>query len=427
MKIVLNSYTGIGTWLLTLLEAEGHVPFYHYIGKRDKGDACLAGLVPEPMYGEIVYSKYDLSLFDLTGKPREAERSLSLTPTLGDSMLASRLEEDRLFGIEIMEQSGIEVPPYEVFDTIDAARRFVTKTKKRYVFKPYGGQDQSSTTTYVSHNFEDLLEYLDNLDEQTHGASFILQEFVENGCEISTESYFNGEDFYLVNATLEEKKFMNDGLGPATGCAGNLVWCYATPPKVFTEGLAKLGEFLREQNYRGMCDLNTICTTDKVYGLEWTPRFGYDASFTLFSLLPRGSVGDFLYGIASGERVDHIQPYTGRYAASVRTSIPPYPLEELKIGLQQIGVPLGGLTPDDLSRFWLWDAALVEDRLVTCGQAYGVIGAPIYQGDTCGEAFALVYERLKKLKIPNLQYRTDLGGVINKRLTHIESLGWLRP
>lgn len=387
---------------------------------------CLAGLVPEPFIGNVDYSKYDLSIFDLTGKPREAERSLSLTPTLGDSKLASRLEDDRLYGIEVMEQSGIDVPPYEVFDTIDAARRFVSKTKKRYVFKPYGGQDQSSMTTYVSHSHEDLLEYFDNLDEQTHGAKFILQEFIENGCEISTEAYFNGQDFYLVNATLEEKKFMNDNLGPATGCVGNLVWCYTEWPKVFKEGLLKLGEFLNAEGYRGMCDLNTICTTDKVYGLEWTPRFGYDASATLFQLLPTGTLGDFLYTIASGERADHFQP-NQLYAASVRCSIPPYPLEELKVGLQQVGVPLGGLQPDDVQSMWLWDAMLDDGKLVSCGEGYGVIGAPICTGESCGEAFYKVHARLKKLKIPNLQYRTDLHKCTEKRLTQIESLGWLRP
>lgn len=426
MKIVLNSYTGIGAWFLFKLQEEGHVVDFHYIGKPNKGELCLSGLIPEPLYGEIDYSKYDLSLFDLTGKSREAERSLENTPTIGDSKLASRLEDDRLFGIEIMEQAGINVPPYEVFDSIDAARKYVTKTKKRYVFKPDGGQDQGSMTTYASESSEDLLEYIDNLEEQTHGVRFILQEFVSNGCEVSTEAYFNGEEFYLINATIETKKFMNDELGPATGCSGNLVWCYSEPPKIFKEGLAKLGGFLNETGYRGMCDLNTIVTDTKLYGLEWTPRFGYDASATLFSLLPTNSLGDFLYGCASGERLDSIIPDTSKYATAVRCSIPPYPFEELKVGMQQQGVPLK-LEPEDLKNFWLWDAMLYKDKLVSCGQGYGVVGCPIHTGDTPEEAFHFTYERLKKLKIPNLQYRTDIAKQTITRLRRAESMGWLRP
>lgn len=426
MRIVLNSYTGIGAWFVLRLLAEGHSVDYHYIGKPDKGDACLSGIIPPAIKGGVDYSKYDLSLFDLTGKAREAEKSLKVTPTMGDSLLASRLEEDRLFGIEIMERSGINVPPWDVFDSIDAARKFVGKTKKRYVFKPFGGQDQGSMTTFVSESSDDLLEYFDNLDEQTHGAQFILQEFITGGCEVSTEAYFNGQDFYLVNATIEEKKFMDGNLGPATGCSGNLVWCYDEWPKIFKEGLLKLGEFLNASNYRGMCDLNTIVTQGKLYGLEWTPRFGYDASATLFSLLPTGTFGDFLYGIAAGERVDNIQPILGQYAAAVRCSIPPYPVEELKVGLQQVGVPLK-LEMEHLKDFWLWDGCVVEDRLVSCGQGYGVIGAPIYTSDSPLGAFSRVYNALEKLKIPNLQYRTDMAKYTLKRLKNAEAMGWLRP
>lgn len=427
MKIILNSYTGIGAWFILRLQDEGHSVYYHYTGKPDKGDGCLQGLVPGAILGDVNYGEYDLSIFDLTGKPRLADTSLRSTPTLGDSSLASKLEEDRLFGIEIMEQAGINVPPYEVFDSISAARKFVSKTKKRYVFKPNGGQDQSSMTTYVSNSADDLLEYLDNLEEQTHGVEFILQEFIPNGCELSTEAWFNGEDFYLVNGTIEEKKFMNDNLGPATGCAGNLVWAYAAKPKVFTEGLEKLGGFLYETGYRGMCDLNTILTDGKLYGLEWTPRFGYDASPTLFSLLPQGSLGDFLYAVAAGEPVASIQPYTGVYSAAVRVSIPPYPFEELKHGLQQVGVPLGEFREEYRKNFWLWDACYADGKFCTCGEGYGVIGAPIQTGSTPDEAFNRVYDKLKHFKVPNIQYRTDMCKQAVGRLRRAESMGWLRP
>ncbi len=330
LKIVFNSYTGIGAWFMLRLFDEGHSVDYHYLGKPDKGSGCLQGLVPDIFTGDCDYGKYDLSIFDLTGKAREAERSLGLTPTIGDSKLADALEDNRLFGIEIMEDFDINVPPYEVFDSISKARTFVSKTKKRYVFKPNGGQNQASATTYCSSSYEDMLEYFDKLEEFTKGQEFILQEFISGGTEISTEAYFNGEDFFLINATLEEKKFMNGNIGPNTGCAGNLVWLYTEPPKVFKQGLGKLRDYLGDVGYRGMVDLNTIVTDGELYGLEWTPRFGYDASSTLFSLLPKGYFGEFLYKIASGEDVSSIEglSYNGKFAAAVRVSIPPYPFED---------------------------------------------------------------------------------------------------
>jgi phosphoribosylamine---glycine ligase len=425
---VFNSYTGIGAWFMLRLLEEGHSVDYRYMGKIDKGNACLQGIVPDCFVGDCDYTKYDLSIFDLTGKAREAERSLQSTPTIGDSKLADELEDNRLFGIEIMEEAGINVPYYEVFSNIGTARTFISKTKKRYVFKPNGGQDQRAATTYVSTSYQDLLEYFDKLEEFTKGQEFILQEFVEGGTEISTEAYFNGEDFFLINATLEEKKFMNGNIGPNTGCAGNLVWAYRDVPKVFKEGLGRLREYLGEVNYRGMVDLNTIVTEGTLYGLEWTPRFGYDASATLFSLLPKGFFGEFLYKIAAGESVAHIEGLTSKkYAAAVRVSIPPYPFEELKHGLQQPDVPIGGIEPEELERFWLWDACLVENKLVTCGEGYGVIGCPIYMGDTPLEAFKNVYDRIKKLKIPDMQYRTDMTHYCTKRLDELDRMGWIHP
>src|SRR5437899_9738083 len=100
---------------------------------------------------------------------------------------------------------------------------------------------------------------------------------------------------------------MNDNKGPNTGYSGNLVWIYdqVNKPFIFREGLEKLKDFLKEYNYKGMIDLNTIVTDSKVYGLEWTPRFGYDASATLYSCFNNDTLGNFLGAIGSGDRPDY--------------------------------------------------------------------------------------------------------------------------
>ncbi len=89
-------------------------------------------------------------------------------------------------------------------------------------------------------------------------------------------------------------------------------------------------------------------------------------------------------------------------------------------------MPIGGIDPEDVERFWLWDACLKEDKLVTCGQGYGVIGCPIYTGDTPQEAFLHVYDRIKTLKIPDKQYRTDLTHYCVKRFDELNRMGWIR-
>lgn len=425
MKIILNSYTGIGAWFTLRLAEEGHSVDYFQQNKNCLN--ILRGLAPFPKTEKPNYSKYDLSIFDLTGKEKLAEQSASHCPTIGDSALATQLEDDRLFGIEVMEQSGITVPPYEVFNDIEEATKFVRKEKKRYVFKPFGGQDQKATTTYVSRGWKDMLGYMSKLGEDTKGASFLLQEFIEQGTEISTEAYFNGQEFIGVNHTLEEKKFMNGNIGPATGCAGNLVWFCpeGRASKTFQHGLEKLGQFLAENSYRGMVDLNSIVTQSDLYGLEWTPRFGYDASATLFSLVQKGELGNFLYAIAAGQSVPLDIFKEEWFAAGVRVSIPPYPWEEE--GIQQVGIPISGITEENAHKFYLWDAMLDGSDLVTCGEAYGVVCVPIAKGQTNNAAFYNVKQLIKELKIPDAQYRTDLHEYCGARYNVLDRQGWLRP
>lgn len=412
------TYSGYGNWFSLRFEEEGHDVDIYQMDKKYL--PILDGICPEPLLTEPNFSNYDLVLFDLTGKAKLAESVILEAPTIGDGDLPQQLEDDRLFGIEVMEDVGIDVPFYEVFDNISDAKRFVKKTNKRFVFKPFGGQDQDTACTYVSESAEDLLTYFDRLEQLSHGAQFILQEVV-NGTEVSTEAWFNGRDFYLINGTIEEKKFMNDRHGPNTGCAGNLVWIYENEPAVFKQGLGLMREWLNEYKFRGMIDLNTIVSESKVYGLEWTPRFGYDAAPTLFSII-NSDLGEFLHQIASGD-VPSLM-FKNKFAASVRLSIPPYP-GEFK-GKHPQGIVISGLSEDDIIKdCYLYDTMLEKDELVSAGIS-GFLCCPIGTGTSVCEAFDVVCEKIKHIKVPDLQYRTDIKKCCEERYKVLELQGWLR-
>lgn len=421
-KLVLCSKDAYGAWFLLRWLEEGHSVDYYL--KDQHKDCVLGGLIPESKDIAPDFGRYDLAIFDVTGMPRLAEQAAKLCPVIGDGNFQSEIEDDRLLGIEVMEQCDIGVPPYEHFNNINSAKTFIRRTKKRYVFKPFtppGGKEQDTATTYVSKSADDLLEYLDKLSTLSSGAEFILQEVVQ-GTEISTEAYFNGEDFFLINGTLEEKKFMNENKGPNTGCSGNLVWIYdqMNPPWVFREGLGRMKDYLQQYNFRGMIDLNTIVSDTQLYGLEWTPRFGYDASATLFSLIT-SDLGDFFGCIATGARPE--VSWRSGFAAGIRLSIPPYP-SEIK-GKHPEGVPIKGIEEEDIKQCYLFDACLVDNQLVTAG-VNGLIAVPLAQGDTIEDAFAKCYAKVDKISIPDMQYRTDVGKTTRLRYKTLDAQGWLR-
>lgn len=418
MKILLVSPKGDGAWFVWLLKSEGNE--VDWCVEQEKDAAMLGGIVPPPKLRVPTPDKYDLIVFDCSGMGDVADKTRAITPVIGASAYADQLEEDRVFGLETMEKAGIRVPKWEPFSTPAEALAFLRHNNKRYVLKPIGELPEGmSDATYVAKSAEDMTNYIEvRLDPAIK--SFLLQEFVE-GVEVSTEAWWTGSEWVALNHTLEEKKFMDGQLGPNTGCAGNVVWMPPRSNPIFQRGLEKMGPLLKEAGFVGMIDLNTIATEGDLYGLEWTPRFGYEGTCNLTRLLPV-PFGDFLYSMALG-KTPTLPEAKARFAATVRLSVPPYPSAEFS--RKKMQVPIRGLDLDNLQTFVLYDVRLDGKDLVTNG-GYNAIGSPIGTGSSIAASFEDVMAAIKRLEIPNLQYRTDIEKCVTKRYTTLQSWGWLR-
>lgn len=422
MRIALSSYSGYGFWFTLRLIREGH-DVDIYLTEPDYGN-ILQGIVPSPLLrkkgskGYPDYGSYDLSIFDLTGRERQAEFSASVCPTIGDGAFNCAVEDDRMFGLEAMEECGIKVPPYQRFTELEAAKTFIKETGARYVFKPDGGQECDTETTYVSSSSEDMLLNIDKLFTKTKEAPFVLQEFIK-GTEVAVEGYFNGVDFYLVNVTLEEKKFMDGNHGPNTGCAGNLVFTLDQKAKLYTQGLKKMKKYLAKIGYSGMIDLNTIVAGGELYGLEWTPRFGYDASATLLNMYG-GNLGEMFLKISTGQVPE--QNWKGEFGVGVRLSVPPYP-SDIK-GQHPSGIPIEGLEKKNYQDTYMYDVMIEHGELVTAGHS-GFIAVPLTYSDSIAGAWSKQNARLEEIKIPNCQRRTDLEKTTTDRYNELVQFGLL--
>ena len=419
MRICLISIAAEGTWFGWLLRQHGHA--VDFVLKQDDYRDVLSGLI-EPTQSPSSPESYDLVFFDLTGEGKLADAVRQKTPTIGDSVLADRLEFDRIFGLEFAQRCGINVPPWSHFDNPADAIRMIRKTKKRYVYKACGNI-VNCATSYVSKSAEDLEGYIGNLFAQTKSGEFILQEFVQ-GTECSTEAWINESGYYAVNHTLEEKKQLVGNLGPNVGCAGNVVWMPERETALFQQGLKKATRQLAADGYVGMIDLNAIVTEGSVYFLEWTPRVGYDATCSLTQLLPM-EFGEFLYQVAAHKK---LPPLVAKHAfsASIRVYIPPYPADGSK-RLFKADVPIDGLTEKMLPGCYLYDAKVNPDseKFVTAGIS-GWVCCPMGTGETIGGAFDEVLQKIGLLRIPDLSYRNDVPQSVARRYRELEAGGWLR-
>lgn len=356
---------------------------------------------------ELDIQKDDMVIFDMVGGGAGADKLKDQgIHVVGAGGLNDDLELQRRFGMEFMEDHGILVPPSQPVYTLEQAQEVVNESGKRYVFKPDG--NQSTDLTYVSSGPENMLAMLpylfSKLDENT---LVVMQEFIE-GVEMSTEAWFNGDEFMMpLNSTMEEKKFMVGDLGPNTGCAGNVVWWWdeAMSRRLHDLLFKDMVEELREARYMGPLDINCIWTPEGPYGLEFTTRFGYDALQASSRLIDM-ELGEFLYKMAE----TNVIPITSeKYAMAVRVSVPPYPNDG---DVPEIPI----FVPEDIE-----DNIYLSDIYVNCDsvdanisryQCAGTDGYVLCVADTGNQLGRLqerVYSLIDKLEIPSKQYRIDVG------------------
>ena len=110
MRILFYSKTGDGSWLVAVLAKSGHS--VDWTLKDDKYADTLAGIIPPPSETTDHPEKYDMAIFDDSDHGDIADGVREHTPTIGSSKFADTIEHDRLAGIELMEECGINVPDY---------------------------------------------------------------------------------------------------------------------------------------------------------------------------------------------------------------------------------------------------------------------------------------------------------------------------
>ena len=399
---------------------------------QDEGNDCRL-YIREPGYQNVFDGilrkakkidpkKDEVVIFDFSSFGRIADSLKKKgVPIVGASTFADKMEQDRQFGFDAMEESGIKVPLTAEFTKFSEVEDFLDEnderedgSERRFVFKP-SGKMLPCHLTYCSLDRGDLEEYLKYVEANyaKDVESFVLQEFVE-GVVVSSELWCDGTKFLRPgNHTLEVKALMDGNLGPATGCAGNLLYIESGQCRIINSGVAKVEALCAEAGHVGAIDLNAVVNEDGVFGLEWTPRMGFDASPTQLFLFNK-SIAQFYSDIARGQ-ADEV-PMREGFAAGVRLSIPPYPLEpekpeHVQLVRPNVGVPIRGLTDRNVGSFYFYEV-MEQDGGLVHSSGTGLIACAVGVDDSPWKAFRQPYEALCEVKVPEKQYRKDLEEVL---------------
>lgn len=339
----------------------------------------------------------------LYGPVADSIRSTGI-PVFGCAEATETIELDRNAGTSLAKRIGLNIPKTYDFGSLAEGTRFLkNQHKKLWCFKPHENMDLD--LTYVEKEPGELLEKFKNqypkrLPEKI---DYLLQEKVE-GVEISTEGFWTGKKWVLLNHTMEDKCFMNHDLGPRIGSSTNVVWL-KSKKGINTSIFQNLTPWIVKSGYTGPIDINCIISgkNHEPYFLEFTPRMGYDAIYCLLTFFK--SVSEWLeYAAGVSGTAPQLR---GGFGAAVRVSLPPFPYtdEPALLKKQAEGVSVSG----DLKNFWLEDVHKNGNDF-ECSGADGIIGVATGHGSSVKSATERAYEQIEKAKIGGyIQYRTDAG------------------
>ncbi|HEX9061343.1 MAG TPA: hypothetical protein VF941_14280 [Clostridia bacterium] len=344
---------------------------------------------------------------------------------IGGGSFVDKIEYERSVGTKLMEDIGLSVPDTQTFSTIDESVKFLEKQdpEKRYVCKPEGEEQAGGAKTYTGKNIEDLIFFLRWLQEDMERNKYSiekidLQEFVD-GYEVDFSRYFNGEE-YLDGIILDmEEKKAGDGSGGghALGCSTNVIYYFKKSKyNVYFE---KLKPYLKRVGYVGDIAINNIIskTDGKPYGLEFTPRFGWDAHLTELSMIRDSGkkISDFYTALVNKEKFDF--PYD-RVGLGIRVSC-------MTPGVEKKEIMGRYFSFDEKIKENLWfycvsknkDFYIVEDNPVLCANA---------SGKTLKEANSKLYDEvMPKLYLSDAFYRSKYPSRVEETMKFLYKNGWL--
>lgn len=341
---------------------------------------------------------------------------------VGGSELGDQLEADREFGQAVLGQTGLRIARSHSFVDYRAAAAFIAARRNRYVLK-FNGAGSPRTRNYIaqkadSSDLASLLGYYATTEPCPPEAGFVLMEYVE-GVEIGIGGYFNGAEFLdTACVDFEHKRFFPGDLGELTGEMGTVV-TYAGSQKLLDRVLKPLTSVLREGKYCGYINVNLIANADGLWPLEFTSRFGYPGYAICERLHREPWEHIFRKLMHRSERGFAVTPH---YAVGIVLTVPPFPYTH---GYEKIskGLPIlfdSSISAEERAAIAFAEVEMREGCLITSGGG-GYLGVVTGCAPTISEARVLALSLARKVYVPNIRYREDIGNRVTKSV--LEELG----
>jgi phosphoribosylamine---glycine ligase len=402
--VSLDNLSGDLAWHI---KKEGHEVKYYVKCKTERDVASgfidfVDDYKPHIDWADVIIFDDVLGLGKIAQKLRKRGKKV-----VGGNAYTDRLEEDRSFGTEEMQRKGIKIIPYKDFSSFDDAIEFIKENPCAYVLKPTGEYKPTALgILYIGYHpkGDDVIDVLEKYKEWKDKIPRIqLQKKVE-GVEVAVGAFFNGKKFIKpINVNFEHKRLFTGDIGPDTGEMGtSMFWTHNN--KIFDETLEKFEDELAKTKYVGYIDINCIVNAQGIHPLEFTSRFGYPTlSIQIDSFdMP---IGEFFFRLANGE--DFVLKVKEGVHIGVRLVVPPFPFNDDKtynVKSKNAKIYL----EEGTEGLHIEDVKLLDNEWRIAGTS-GVVLVVCGSGETITTARDIAYGRIKKIHMPRMYYRIDIG------------------
>lgn len=328
----------------------------------------------------------------------------------GPTAAAARLEGSKVFSKDLFKKYGIPTARYQVFDNIEAARRYAltyTEAGQSVVIKADGLAAGKGVVVAASQaQAEAAINSI--MQDRSFGESgdrVVVEECLA-GEELSFFAISDGHDFVALLSAQDHKRIYDNDEGPNTGGMG----AYTNPPlytpelhrQIIEEVIRPTIEAMQQEGcpYQGVLYAGLMITAEGPKVLEYNARFGDPETQVLMPMI-KNDLFPVLEASATGNLQNcGVEINTGACVAVVVAS-GGYPAAYEK------GKIIKGLNDlETETMVFHAGTAIRNGQLVTDG---GRVLAVVSRGETTAAAIEKAYREVAKLDFEGMHYRRDIG------------------
>lgn len=336
----------------------------------------------------------------------------------GPSKEAARIEGEKSFAKDLMNESNIPTAKYKIFQLNQKKDLLNYLLEQNYplVIKADGiaaGKgvvipEDLETATHTVRNF------FDNSIFGPAGEKVVIEEFL-SGQEVSLFIITDGDEYVLLPAAQDHKRIGDGDSGKNTGGMGAYAPAPILTPEILDEVKSKIVEptlqALKKKNakYNGCLYCGLILNEDGPKVIEFNCRFGDPETQVVLPLL-EGDLLELFYSVAVGNIKKDAVNYNGGAAVCVVAASEGYPdayeKEKLIIGIEKAISHF----PDSI----IYHAGTKEkdgSLITNGGRVLGVTS--VLKDNDLKKCKKIAYETLSYINFDGIYYRTDISDKAN--------------